>query len=96
MNTIAPTKEYSDFLVQRLSEILPEFFRLHSKLIEIADPISHKICCSLQQMAIKLGYENYHLLFYFLSGLAALKFISLPSCPNPNDKIEISVLVYSS
>jgi len=94
MDNTTPTKEYYDFFVQRLSEILPELFKLHSRLLEIADPITHEIRSSLNELMKKLNYNNCHILFYFLNSLAALKFINLPLFHNFQERIEIKILVY--
>jgi len=92
MDNASLTKEYGEFLCHRLSEILPEYFRLHSKLLEVAGPATHGIRCSLNDLSKTLNYDR-HVLYYFLTGLAALKFITLPRLHDFNSKVRIQIVV---
>ncbi|MBW2063360.1 MAG: hypothetical protein JRJ03_00365 [Deltaproteobacteria bacterium] len=86
------TREQVSFICQRLSEILPECFRLHSKLLQVADPATREIVCSLDELAKKLDYDPY-VLYYWLTGLDAVKFVTLPSVHEFSKKTRIEILV---
>jgi hypothetical protein len=93
MNNTTPTKEHQEYLTQRLAEILPEIFRLHLRLMEIADPATKEINDSLNDIADKLNYNNY-VMFSFLSSLAELKFIKFLSPSNFHQKVKIKIIIY--
>jgi len=92
MNKKSYTKEQLEYFFQHLSEILPEYFRLHSKLLSIADHTTREIDCSLNELAKALDY-NCYALFAHLSCLADLKLIKCPRIRDFNKKIKIRVVV---
>jgi hypothetical protein len=93
MNNIASPKEHIELITNRFAEILPECFRIHSKLLAIADTESHEINGSLNDLGRALGYDCYTL-FYFMNSLAGLKFIQFPSPIDCHQKIKIKIIVF--
>jgi len=92
MDNNACTKEYLERFCQALSKVLPEWFRLHSKLLVMADPKTHKINCCLDGLANELNYNQY-VLYSSLSCLAELRFIEFPRSCDFHQRIKIKVLV---
>jgi hypothetical protein len=88
-------KEYADYLISGLSQILPVYFRIHSKLIQIADPVTHEIDCSLSELAEKMDYFPGYpfVLGSVLMQLDSLNFIKLPKVENFNERIRIKITV---
>ena len=92
MDNTACTKEYLERFCQALSKMLPEWFRLYSKLLAIADPETREINCSLNDLAKTFNYNEY-VLYSSLSCLAELRFIEFPRSCDFHQRIKIKVLV---
>jgi hypothetical protein len=90
-NTSSP-KKHIELIINRFAEILPECFRLHAKLLAIADSESNEINGSLNDLGRALGYDCYAL-YYFLNSLAGLKFIQFPNPIDCHQKIKIKITV---
>jgi hypothetical protein len=93
MNNTHSPKEHIELIIKRFAETLPECFKLHAKLLAIADSESHEINGSLNDLGKALGYDCYAL-FYFLNSLAGLKFIQFPSPIDCHQKIKIKIIVF--
>jgi hypothetical protein len=76
-----------------LCEILPESFKLHSKLLEIGDPETHEINISLNGLAKTLNQDPLFV-YFFLTTLAGLKFPDLPRFDDFDEKIRIIIRVH--
>lgn len=92
MNNTACTKEYLERFCLALSKVLPEWFRLHYRLLAMADPKTREINCCLDDLAKSLNYNPY-VLYSSLSCLAELRFIEFPRCCGFSQRIKIKVLV---
>ena len=88
-------KEYADYLISGLSQILPVYFKIHSKLLRIADPATREIDCSLSELAEKIDYFPGYpfVLGSVLMQLNSLNFIELPKVENFDERIRIKITV---
>lgn len=86
------SKECMEYICKGLSGLLPEYFRLHFKLLEIAEPTTKEINCSLDKLAQTLNY-NHYVLYCYLAGLKEFKFIRLPRIHDFSQKVRIKILV---
>jgi len=91
MNNTSP-KEHIELIINRFAEILPDCFRLHAKLLAIANQESYEVNGSLNDLGRALGYDCYTL-FYFMKNLAGLKFIQFPNPIDCHQKIRIKIIV---
>ena len=87
-----PTKEFMNHFLKGLRIALPDYFRLYSKLLEVADPITHEINDSLQGLAKRIDYNIGEMKFYLIS-LSILEFIIFPRPHDDNEKITLKTLV---
>ena len=94
MNNTTTVKKELELFCQRLSEALPAYFKLHFRLLGVADPTTHEINCSINELA-KILNCNCYVLWGILACLSELRFIE---CPRINDhdfdkEIRIKILV---
>ena len=68
------SKEQSQHLIQRLSELLPEWFQVYLCLQEMANRDSREIHCSINDLAKKVQRDP-QVVYAYLLGLETLKFI---------------------
>ena len=92
MDNTACTKEYLERFCQALSRVLPEWFRLYSKLLVMTNPKTHEIDCCLNDLAKAPNYNRY-VLYSSLSCLAELQFIKFRRSCDFHQKIKIKILV---
>jgi len=92
MNDGQPSKEWLERFVQALAKRLPDYFKLHAQLIELADPVTRDLSSSFNELAERFNH-NIYVLAVNLSCLKELGFIRFT---NPHDfdrKVKIKILV---
>lgn len=86
-------KGYKQIILKHLREELPELFKIHHKLVNIADPKTKEVSISLNELTEMFNYEDSQL-YGHLIDLADLKFIDCPRVFDTGEKIKIKVLVH--
>ncbi|MCL5960385.1 MAG: hypothetical protein M1358_13940 [Chloroflexi bacterium] len=93
MKNYTPSKECTIFYMKKFSRSMPDWFRLHAKLIALADYETQEIRCSVDTLADFLQHDP-PVIHCALEILAAFKFIEYQNpFKNFKEKIMIKVLV---
>jgi len=83
---------YKQIILQCLRESLPELFRIHHKLINVAAPKTKVVNCSLNELGEMFNYEPSQLYDHLLN-LLDLRFIDCPRVFDFDKKVTIKILV---
>lgn len=91
-------KRQTDRFFKGFSELLPDYFRLHNRLLQLANPETHEIICSLNEIAFANNYNGYdnRITFMYLIGLEAMKFLTFnhPHTFSLDEVVKIKILVW--
>jgi hypothetical protein len=86
------TNEQRGYLREQLSGLLPECFRLHCRLLKVADPVTNEVRSSLSDLASAVGYDGREI-YFFLSFLDLLGFVKLTRSSSSDKHIRIKIRV---
>lgn len=92
MYSDCPLTNNSGLLRLALSGILPEYFKLYAKLLQLTKPDHRELFCNLDRLSKKINY-NPRALYCYLDGLETIGFLNISRDNSSSKLVTITLLV---